>query len=67
MAIPFLVIGLAFTSVHRFYLRLGPYLRFVSFLSGLLLIAVGILVFTGSLVQINRYFGFGPGGLSGSL
>lgn len=67
MAIPFLAIGLAFTSVHRFYLRLGPYLRFISFLSGLLLIAVGILVFTGSLVQINRYFGFGPGGLSGSL
>jgi cytochrome c-type biogenesis protein len=67
MAIPFLVIGLAFTSVHRFYLRLGPYLGVMSFLSGLLLIAVGILVFTGSLVQINRYFGFGPGGLSGSL
>lgn len=67
MALPFLAIALAFTSVHGLYRRLGRYLQVMSFLSGLLLIGVGILVFTGSLVEINRYFGFGPGGLSGNL
>lgn len=54
--------GLAFNAVHGFYRRLGPYLGAVSFVSGVLLIAVGILVYTGSLVTINQYFGFGPGG-----
>jgi cytochrome c-type biogenesis protein len=67
MALPFLAMALAFNAVHRFYRRLGPYLGMISFLSGLMLIGVGILVFTGSLPALNRYFGFGPGGLSGSL
>jgi cytochrome c-type biogenesis protein len=67
MAVPFLAMGLALNSIHGFYRRLGPYLGVISFSSGVLLIVVGILVYTGSLPQINRYFGFGPGGLSGSL
>jgi len=67
MAVPFLAMGLAFNSIHGFYRRLGPYLGVISLISGLLLIVVGILVYTGSLPAINRYFGFGPGGLSGSL
>jgi len=67
MALPFLAMGLAFNAVQGFYRRLGPYLGAVSFVSGILLIAVGVLVYTGSLVKINRFFGFGPGGLSGSL
>lgn len=67
MAVPFLVLGLAFNSVHGFYRRLGPFLGAISVVSGALLIVVGILVYTDSLVSINRYFGFGPGGLSGSL
>ena len=67
MAVPFLAMGLAFNAVHRFYQRLGPYLGAISFVSGLLMIAVGVLVYTGSLVKINRFFGFGPGGLSGTL
>lgn len=67
MAVPFLAMGLAFNAVHGFYRRLGPYLGVVSCVSGVLLIAVGVLVYTGSLVTINQYFGFGPGGLSGEL
>lgn len=67
MAVPFLAMGMAFHAVHRFYQRLGPYLGMISFASGVLLIAVGVLVYTGSLVTINRFFGFGPGGLSGTL
>ena len=67
MAVPFLAMGLAFNAIHGFYRRLGPYLGVISLISGLLLIVVGILVFTGSLPAINRYFGFGPGGLSGNL
>lgn len=67
MAVPFLAIALAFTTVHGFYRRLGPYLGVISFASGILLIVVGILVYTGSLANLNQYFGFGPGGLSGSL
>lgn len=67
MAVPFLAMAMAFHAVHRFYQRLGPYLGAISFASGVLLIAVGVLVYTGSLVTINRFFGFGPGGLSGTL
>lgn len=67
MALPFLAMGLAFNAFHGFYRRLGPYLGMISFASGILLIVVGTLIYTGSLPAINRYFGFGPGGLSGSL
>jgi cytochrome c-type biogenesis protein len=67
MALPFLALGFAFNSVHGFYRRLGPYLGIISVVSGAMLIVVGILVYTGSLVNLNQYFGFGPGGLSGSL
>jgi len=67
MALPFLALALAFNSVQGFYRRLGPYLGIISVVSGALLIVVGILVYTGSLVNLNQYFGFGPGGLSGTL
>lgn len=67
MALPFLALGLAFNSVHGCYRRLGPYLGVIAVVSGALLIVVGILLYTGSLVNLNQYFGFGPGGLSGSL
>lgn len=67
VALPFLAMGVTFNAVHGFYQRLGPYLGIISFMSGILLIAVGVLVYTGSLVKINRFFGFGPGGLSGAL
>lgn len=67
MSVPFLAMGLAFNAVRGFYRRLGPYLGAISVFSGALLIVVGILVYTDSLVSINQYFGFGPGGLSSDL
>lgn len=67
LAIPFLAMGIAFNSTQHFFKMLRPTMGLINFISGVLLIVVGVLVFTGSLVQINRFFGFGPGGVSGIL
>lgn len=65
LGLPFLAMGLAFSSLSRLLSKLSRYLRVVSVLSGLLLIALGALIFTGKLVLLNRYFDFFP--FSGGL
>ncbi|MBI4302192.1 MAG: sulfite exporter TauE/SafE family protein [Chloroflexi bacterium] len=58
LGIPFLAAGLALGPVARYLKRINRYLRFVSVISGLLLIGVGVLIFTNSLVRLNQYFDF---------
>ncbi|MDO8612291.1 MAG: cytochrome c biogenesis CcdA family protein [Dehalococcoidia bacterium] len=58
-AVPFLLMGLAFKSVEGFYRRARPLLPVVSFVGGAMMIVVGILIFTNSLINLNRYFNFG--------
>ncbi|MBI1885901.1 MAG: cytochrome c biogenesis protein CcdA [Chloroflexi bacterium] len=59
LAIPFLAMGLAFNSVKPLYLRAKRYMGVVNYVSGALLIVVGILIFTDSLVNFNELFNFG--------
>ncbi|MFQ6019280.1 MAG: cytochrome c biogenesis CcdA family protein [Dehalococcoidia bacterium] len=59
LAIPFLAMGLAFKSVSPVYSRLKRYMGVVNYLSGALLIIVGILIFTNSLINLNSLFNFG--------
>jgi len=49
LALPFLIIGLAFDSLLPLIRRIQHYSRIIYIVSGLLLIAVGILVLTGTL------------------
>lgn len=59
LAVPFLALGLAFNSVRPFYQRLKRYMGAINYVSGALLIIVGILIFTNSLVNLNSVFNFG--------
>lgn len=58
LGVPFLAAGLALSPVSRHLKRLNRYLNAVSIVSGLLLIAVGALILTDKLVQLNQYFNF---------
>ena len=66
LAVPFLAMGLAFNTLKPAYAWLKRYMGVVNYISGALLIVVGILVFTDSLVNMNSLFNFGfLGDLSG--
>ncbi|HXG36416.1 MAG TPA: cytochrome c biogenesis protein CcdA [Dehalococcoidia bacterium] len=59
LAIPFLAMGLAFNSVRPVYERLKRYMGVINYISGALLIIMGILIFTNSLINLNSLFNFG--------
>ncbi len=59
LSVPFIAMGLAYNSVKPLYTRIKRYIGIINFLSGALLIIVGILVFTDSLVNLNQAFNFG--------
>ncbi len=66
LAVPFLAMGLAFNTLKPAYAWLKRYTGVVNYASGALLIIVGILVFTDSLINLNSMFNFGfLGDLSG--
>lgn len=60
LGIPFLVMGFAYNSIKPFYTRIKRYTGVVNYLSGALLIIVGVLVFTDSLINLNSTFTFLP-------
>lgn len=57
-AIPFLAMGAFFGFTRGVLRRIMPYLGVIEFLSGALIIILGILIFTGSLINLNSYFTF---------
>ena len=56
LAIPFLAMGLAFNASRGFYERIRPFMGVVNVISGALIIIVGILIFTESLIDFNQFF-----------
>jgi len=58
LGIPFLVTGLALGTVSGYLKRLSRYMKAVSIVSGILLIAIGVLIFTDKLTWLNPYFDF---------
>ena len=56
LAIPFLAMGLAFNATRGVYERVRPFMGVVNVVSGVLIIVVGILIFTGSLISLNQFF-----------
>ena len=59
LSVPFLAMGLAYNGVRPVYERVKRYSGVINYLSGSMLIIVGILVFTDSLVNFNSMFDFG--------
>ena len=59
LSIPFLAMGLAFNSVKPIFNWLKRYMGVINYASGALLIIIGILIFTGSLINLNSLFNFG--------
>jgi len=59
LSVPFLAMGLAYNSVRPLYQRAKRYVGVVNYVSGAMLIVVGILVFTDSLVDMNSLFNWG--------
>jgi cytochrome c-type biogenesis protein len=59
LSVPFLAMGLAYNGVKPVYQRIKRYSGVINYVSGAMLIVVGILVFTDSLINFNSLFNFG--------
>ena len=57
-AVPFLLVGIFFSQARRLFRLIAPYLEAVSVVSGALIIVMGILVFTNSVINLNTVFAF---------
>ena len=58
LGVPFLLAAAAMGSVSSFFKRWRPYYQTMSVAAGILIIAVGVLIFTNTLVRLNAYFDF---------
>jgi cytochrome c-type biogenesis protein len=58
LGIPFLLVGLAFGPLSRWLRRMNRYLGIVSIVSGVLLVLMGLLIFTNSLTFLSQYGNF---------
>jgi cytochrome c-type biogenesis protein len=59
LGVPFLATALAINSVTGFLKRLRPYQRAISLVSGLFIIAVGVLMITNLFARIPKFFYWG--------
>ncbi len=59
LSVPFLAMGLAYERVKPIYNRIKRYMGVVNYASGALIIVIGILIFTDSLINLNTLFNFG--------
>ena len=59
LSVPFLAMGLAYNGIKPVYERIKRFSAAINVLSGAMLIIVGVLVFTDSLVNLNSWFDFG--------
>jgi len=55
LGVPFLLSALALNGFNRFFQRSRPYMRIVEVIAGVLLVLIGILLFTGYLTLLNSY------------
>lgn len=58
LGIPFLLVGLAFGPLSRWLRRMNRYLGIVSIVSGVLLVLMGLFIFTNSLTFLAQYGNF---------
>jgi len=60
LGLPFLLTGLGTNYFLAFYKNFKRYLRHVEVASGVLLVAIGVLIFTNNLGVLSRYLSFLP-------
>jgi cytochrome c-type biogenesis protein len=60
LSVPFLAMGLAYNGMKPIYTRIKKYVWLINYLSGAMLIIIGILIFTDSLINLNSTFDFWP-------
>jgi len=58
LAVPFILTALAIESFSKQFKKFSKYLPVVSVLSGILMIIMGIMVFTNKMSILSRYFNF---------
>lgn len=58
LAVPFILTALAIGNFSRQFKKFSKYLPLVSILSGILMIIMGIIVFTNKMSALSRYFNF---------
>lgn len=58
LAVPFILTGLAIGSFSQFFRRFSKHLQIISIISGLLLIIMGIIIFTNKMGILSSYFDF---------
>lgn len=58
LAVPFILTALAIESLSSKISRLGKYLNLISIISGLLMILMGILIFTNKMGILSQYLNF---------
>jgi cytochrome c-type biogenesis protein len=58
LGIPFLLVGLAFGPLSKWLRKMNRYLGIISIVSGVLLVLMGIFIFTGSLTFLSQYGSF---------
>jgi cytochrome c-type biogenesis protein len=59
LSIPFLAMGAAYGAVSPWYSKAKRHIWIVNYLSGAMLIVIGILIYTDSLINLNELFNFG--------
>jgi cytochrome c-type biogenesis protein len=58
LSIPFLITALAFSDVSRGIRKLRPIMPAFEVAAAVMIVGLGILLFSGRLTEINNYFGF---------
>src|SRR5690606_39042540 len=69
MALPFLLLTLSLHRLQSWLRKLLPYTRRIQVASGVLMVVLGIMIYTNSFVLLNSYFdwGFSVHGAAGRL
>jgi cytochrome c-type biogenesis protein len=58
LGLPFLITGLLFDRVTPAFRRISRFIPAINLASGALLVAIGVLVFSGTLVSLSKYSPF---------
>ena len=58
LAIPFLITAAAISSLTKFLPKLSKHLPVISVISGILMILLGVAIYTNSLLWLSQYFNF---------
>ena len=58
LGVPFLLTSLGLNQFLSFYGRFKKHFRALEVVSGVLVLAIGVMILTGSMAAMNKYFGF---------